>query len=137
VEKISDEENSIVRKYSIETSSHRTLAMVQQGGRNSSSIGPSFMWDEEVGKSDVTVTVVLEEDGGEAVAKANMLEERNWEKGNDSRRDTVRWEEKVPVPPGSTLSSLLTETGDIAEATGKTVILRIESNGEYLELNVE
>ena len=138
VEKISDDENSIVRTYTIETSSRRTLVLVQEGGRNSATIAPdTIFYDERIGKAEVTVTLTLEDDGEGAHVSVDLLLERNKEAADRTEKTTTHWTETLPVPPSSTLSSLLTEREPVGDLKEKTTLLRLESDGKYLELVVE
>ena len=63
VEEISSWPTSITRRYEIETSSRRTLALAEMAGSNSASIAPDMMTEERTGKAHVTVTVALQEEG--------------------------------------------------------------------------
>jgi hypothetical protein len=138
VEKISDDANSIVRKYTIETSSRRTLVLVQEGGGNSVTIAPdTIFYDERIGKAEVTVTLTLEDDAEGAHVSMDLLLERSKESADRTEETTAHWTEKLPVPSDSTLSSLVTETEPVGDMKDKTTLLRIESDGQYLEVVVE
>lgn len=138
VEKITDDGNYIVRKYTIETSSRRTLVLVQEGGGNSTTIAPdTILYDERIAKAEVTVTITREDDGEGTHVSLDLLLERSKESEDRTEETTVHWTEKLPVSSGSTLSSLVTETEPVGNMRDKTTLLRVESEGQYLEVVVE
>lgn len=128
-ETASDAPTSITRRYDIETSSHRTLSLAENQGLNSADIGPRTVPEDRTAKTQVTVTVKLEESGEDAHVVVKVLVEE--EVG------VSRWENTISVPPGTDLTSLLKEEQPVGNITTKTRLLRVESEGRYLELVVE
>ncbi len=128
-ETVSDGPTSITRRYDIETSSRRTLSLAEHLGRNSADIGPRTVPEERTAKTQVTVTITLEESGEDAHVLVKVLV--------DEEGGVTRWESTMSVPPGTDLTSLLKEEQPVGNITTKTSLLRVESEGRYLELVVE
>jgi hypothetical protein len=129
VEEISSGPTSITRRYEIETSSRRTLALAEMAGSNSASIAPDMMTEERTGKAHVTVTVALQEEGETTHVMVKMTVE--------TRGGTARWEETLPVPPDADLASVLTEAQPTGDITEKTTLLRVTSGNKYLEVVIQ
>ena len=129
VEETSDQPTSMVRKYVVETTSHRRISMSEPGGANSSAIAPDGMTKERTGKAQVSVTAELQEPGKAAHITVRMTVETSG--------GTARSEEVLPVPGVTDLSSVLTELQPTGDLTAATTLLRLTFENNYLQITVE
>jgi hypothetical protein len=129
VERSSNRPTRVVRNYVIETTSHRTVALEEPGGANSSSIAPDIMTKERTGKAHVTVEAELLETGDKAYITVRMTVERSGA--------TARSEEVLPVPGVTDLSSVLTESQPTGDLTAATTLLRLAFENRYLQIVIE
>ena len=129
VKESSSQRTSMVRKYVVETTSLRRIALAEPAGANSSSIAPDIMTKERTGKAQVTVTAELLGTGEKAHIKVRMTVE--------TRGGTARSEEVLPVPGVADLSSVLTESRPTGDLTAATTLLRLTFENKYLQIVIE
>ena len=129
VKESSSQPTSMVRKYVVETTSLRRIALAEPAGANSSSIAPDIMTKERTGKAQVTVTAELLGTGEKAHITVRMTVE--------TRGGTARSENVLPVPGVADLSSVLTESRPTGALTAATTLLRLTFANRYVQIVIE
>ena len=122
----------VVRRYQIETGSLRRLCLRSGSGVDSSSLAPDMMTDERVGKAEALVTVTVQN-------AASHAPEAVFAMTVTTRSIVARFKRELALPAATDLRTLLTETKVPGSAvrTNTTTLLRAESGGRYLELDIE
>ena len=129
---LTNDSAAVTRRYQIETGGLRHLYLRHQGGVDSSALAPDMLTDERTGKAEALVNITVQPSATntpEAVLAMTVT----------TRGSVARFQRELTIPAAADLRTLLTETkvaGNSA-ATNKTTLLRIESGGKFLELNIE
>jgi len=129
---LTNQADVVVRRYLIETGSLRHLCLRHQGGVDSSSLALDMMTNERTRKAEALVTITVQN----APARAP---EAVFAMTVTTHGVVARFRQELALPAAVDLRTLLAEAklpGDAA-LTNKMTLLRADSGGKYLELNIE